>query len=70
MRGSSIERAVEVIRLISREPCTTGELAEGLDLSRDTVERILAALRRTGLPLTSEQEGREVFHSLPRGCLT
>lgn len=70
MRGASIERAIEVIRLIARQPCTTGELATALVLSRDTIERILAALRRSGLPLTSEQEGREVWHSLPRGCLT
>ncbi len=44
----------EVIRGSGRQPISSAKLAERFEVSRRTIERDLAALRRAGAPLTSE----------------
>lgn len=68
-RGVTLERGLHAIALLRSAPITTRDLAATLDVSRDTVERILAAIRRAGLPLSSEARGRERRHSLPAETL-
>ena len=60
-RGTSIDRAFAAQRLL-RKPHTTGGLAKALGCSRDTAERVLAALRRAGVEIHTERKGREAWH--------
>lgn len=72
---ASLDRGLHVVALLRAGPCTVPELAETLDVSRDTVERILASIVRAGLTLMVERRpipGRhtaERWYSLPGGTL-
>lgn len=67
--GTGLERGLYAIRLLRDAPISTAELARTLDLSRESVDEILLAIRRADLPLTSVRHGREVRHSLPKETL-
>jgi DNA-binding IclR family transcriptional regulator len=63
--AESLKRGLEAIRLLRSAPISTGELARTLGVSRDTVDRILAAIRQAGFGLTTTRRGRRALHSLP-----
>ncbi len=61
---------LEMIRLLRAGPIATWDLARTLGVSRDTVDRLLAAIRKSGLRLYSEKRGSEVLHALPPQTLS
>jgi len=68
-RGASLERGLRALLLLLEAPRRTQDLAEALPASRDTVERILATLRRLDLVKAPWRQGREAWHVLVPGAL-
>ncbi len=64
-----LERGLYAIRLLREQPISPGDLARTLGVSRDTVDRLFAAIRRAGLQLTRTKRGRYTYYSLPPDTL-
>jgi DNA-binding transcriptional ArsR family regulator len=64
----SVDKRIEIIELLKKEPTSVNSLAEKLGITQSAVSQHLRVLRAAGL-VTDERQGYWIYYSLNKSAL-
>ncbi len=64
----SVDKRIEIIELLKKEPISVNSLAENLGITQSAVSQHLRVLKAAGL-VTDERQGYWIYYSLNKGAL-